>query len=65
MRRIPMDKKGIRRVERQRRRGCDRWMIAYSEPSRAVIPTEAGHPFRLMAGTDSDLKAGSFSRFSE
>jgi hypothetical protein len=38
---------------------------AYSEPSRAVIPTEAGHPFRLMAGTDSDLKAGSFSRFSE
>jgi hypothetical protein len=39
--------------------------LAYSEPSRAVIPTEAGHPFRLMAGTDSDLKAGSFSRFSE
>jgi hypothetical protein len=43
----------------------NRALTAYSEPSRAVIPTEAGHPFRLMAGTDSDLKAGSFSRFSE
>jgi PAS domain S-box-containing protein len=45
--------------------GIEHRTAAYSEPSRAVIPTEAGHPFRLMAGTDSDLKAGSFSRFSE
>ena len=32
----------------------------YSEPFRPPIPTEAGHPFRGKAATDSDVKAATF-----
>ncbi|TXG86024.1 MAG: hypothetical protein E6R14_03575, partial [Thermomicrobiales bacterium] len=34
---------------------------AYSDPSRPLIPTQGGHPFRRNAATDSDVKPATFS----
>ena len=33
---------------------------AYSDPSRPLIPTQVGHPFRRNAATDSDRKSATF-----
>lgn len=35
-------------------------IIAYSGRFRPGIPTEAGHPFRCKAATDSDVKPATF-----
>ena len=35
--------------------------VAYSDPSRPLIPTQVGHPFRRNAATDSDRKPATFS----
>ncbi len=35
-------------------------MNAYSDPSRPLIPTQVGHPFRRNAATDSDRKSATF-----
>ena len=34
---------------------------AYSNPSRPLIPTQVGHPFRRNAATDSEPKSATFS----
>ncbi|ALA57792.1 hypothetical protein NITMOv2_1364 [Nitrospira moscoviensis] len=34
---------------------------AYSDPSRPLIPTQVGHPFRRNAATDSDRKSATVS----
>ena len=34
---------------------------AYSDPSRPLIPTQVGHPFRRNAATDSDRKSATIS----
>lgn len=36
-------------------------LIAYSDPSRPLIPTQVGHPFRRNAATDSDVKPATIS----
>ena len=33
---------------------------AYSDPSRPLIPTQVGHPFRRNAATDSEAKPATF-----
>jgi hypothetical protein len=33
---------------------------AYSDPSRPLIPTQVGHPFRRNAATDSEMNAATF-----
>jgi hypothetical protein len=35
-------------------------VLAYSDPSRPLIPTQVGHPFRRNAATDSDRKSATF-----
>ncbi|MBA5864861.1 MAG: hypothetical protein GDA65_19445 [Nitrospira sp. CR1.1] len=34
---------------------------AYSDPSRPLIPTQVGHPFRRNAATDPETKSATFS----
>ena len=44
---------------------CNSYMVheretAYSDPSRPLIPTQVGHPFRRNAATDSEVKPATF-----
>ena len=39
---------------------CDTQIVAYSDASRPLIPTQVGHPFRRNAATDSDRKPATF-----
>jgi hypothetical protein len=38
----------------------DNRRFAYSDPSRPLIPTQVGHPFRRNAATDSEVKPATF-----
>ena len=38
------------------------YQLAYSDPSRPLIPTQVGHPFRRNAATDSEGNPATFPR---
>jgi hypothetical protein len=47
------------------RRVCEKWsstddFFAYSDPSRPLIPTQVGHPFRWNAATGSEVNPATF-----
>ena len=39
----------------------DETLTAYSDPSRPLIPTQVGHPFRRNAATDSEVNPATHS----
>jgi hypothetical protein len=51
---------GTQLVAKLDERDVTKGETAYSDPSRPLIPTQVGHPFRRNAATDSDRKPATF-----